>query len=133
MGLDILGLGILFLFTVWDATTGDNYGFSCKYPIEITPLPNDFSVRTDGYDMQGDVFATVFQSSLHRVTQTTAAWNGHPGDCDGSDIVVLENLRQLFSVVHCIQLGAANQRYLILHEIMVKIAVGIGGTVSGNQ
>ena len=67
------------------------------------------------------------------MAQAAAAGNGHPGDGNGADVVVPENLGQLFSVIHRIQLGAADQRHLILHEIVVKIAVGIGSAIRSDQ
>ena len=36
--------------------------------------------------------------------------NFHPHNGHALDIVVLDNLRQLFAVIHVVQLGAANQQ-----------------------
>ena len=96
-------------------------------------LSDDLPIGTNGYNVQRYIPTTIFDGSLYSIAETTAAGNGHPGDCDGADIVELENLCQLLGIFHSIQLGAADQRYFALYEILVKVTVGIGGAVSRNQ
>ena len=83
--------------------------------------------------MQGDIFAAGSQSILHRKGQTTAARHGHSGYGNASDIIVFENLGQLLSVIHCVQLGAADEGDAVFHEGVMEIAVGECSTVGCNQ
>ena len=46
------------------------------------------------------------------------------------DVVAAEDLGQLFAVVHSIQLGAADEGDLALHELFVHIGVGTKSSVT---
>ena len=99
----------------------------------IVSLLDDLSVRTNGYDRKGNIFITAGQRSLHSIAQTATARYSHPGDSNGPDIVVLKDFGQLFRIVHHVKLGATNQCYLIAHEILVEVAIGIRCAISSNQ
>ena len=59
--------------------------------------------------------------------------NKDKADGDALDIVLPDDLRQLFGIVHAVQLGAAHQRDVSLDEPFVEGGVGVGSTVGGNQ
>lgn len=65
--------------------------------------------------------------------ETAAAGNLHTDDGDAFNIVVCDNLRQLFGVIAVIQLRTANQRNPAPDKVLVESSIGIGGTVCGYQ
>ena len=64
---------------------------------------------------------------------STAAGYLHADDGDALDVVLPDDLRQLFGIVHAVQLGTAHQRDVSLDEPLVEGGVGVGGAVGGNQ
>ena len=67
------------------------------------------AVQGDGMDLPGEELAAVFQGSDGGVFETAAAGHLHPHDGHALDVVIAEDLGQLFAVVHGIQLGAADE------------------------
>ena len=65
--------------------------------------------------------------------QASAARNLHADDGYAFDIVVANDSRQLLTVVHRVQFGAADDRDLALHEILMHIGIGIGGAICRDQ
>ena len=65
--------------------------------------------------------------------QPAAAGHLHAQHRHAPDVVAAEDLGQLFAVVHSIQLGAADEGDLALHELFVHIGVGVGGAVGCDQ
>ena len=53
----------------------------------------------------------------------------HAHDGHGLNVVVPQNLRQLLAVIHCIQLRTADQRHFAANEFLMKIRIGIRGTI----
>ena len=70
----------------------------------------NFSVDGDGYDLPGDQPAAFTQCVLQRELQPAAAGNLHPHERDAFDLVLAQNLTELFAVVHTVELRAADQR-----------------------
>ena len=77
--------------------------------------------------------AAVFQGGHGGVFQPAAAGHLHAQHRHAPDVVAAEDLGQLFAVVHSIQLGAADEGDLALHELFVHIGVGVGGAVGCDQ
>ena len=48
-------------------------------------------------------------------------------------LVAAKDLRELFGVVHVVQLGTADQRNAAPQEILMEAAIGIGGAVRRDQ
>ena len=83
--------------------------------------------------MPWDHLAAVFQSCFHRMLDAAAAGHFHADDCHGLDVILRQDVRELFGIVAFIQLGAANQGYFIFYKINVKICICICSAVGGNQ
>ena len=49
------------------------------------------------------------------------------------DIVLAQDLGQLFAVIHIVQLGAADQRHFAPHELLMDIGIGIRRAVCRHQ
>ena len=104
-------------------------GFGQRMPIVTrgnvdtlrSPLPDDSSIGADGYDMKGNVLAAVLNGGFDRMAEATAAGDGHPGNGDGTDIVIPEDQRQLLSIIHCIQFGASDQGYPVFHKVVMEM------------
>ena len=77
--------------------------------------------------------SAVFERLLRGSLQAAAARYFHTDDGDALDVVIADDLGQLVGVVDHIELRAADQGDLALHEFLVHIGVGVGGAVSGNQ
>ena len=56
----------------------------------------------------GNEFAALLQCALDGVFNAAAAGDLHPHDGHALDVIVLNDLRQLFAVVHAVQLGSAD-------------------------
>ena len=54
-------------------------------------------------------------------------------DGDAPDVVAADDLRQLFGIVHAVQLGTAHQRDVSLDEPLVEGGVSVGGAVGGDE
>ena len=77
-------------------------------------------VGGDGHHLPGDEFATLLEGLLHRQLDAAAAGHLHAHDGDAPDIVLPDDLRQLFGIVHAVQLGAAHQGDVPLDEPLVE-------------
>ena len=93
----------------------------------------DLTARRYNHYPAGDLFAAVFQSGFHHKGQASTAGNLHPGDRDRADIVIPENLRQLFRIA---------RRGVMLPELDVSVglvrvffseAEGLHAFVHGNE
>lgn len=93
----------------------------------------DLSVDGNGDHLPGEEFAAVPEGGLYRRFQAAAAGDLHADHGDALDLVVLDDLEELFRIVHGIQLGAADQGDLAGHQLLVEPGVGKGGAVGGDQ
>jgi len=79
------------------------------------------------------IILPLFKNALFPVFDPAAAGYFHPDDCNAFNVIVPDNLGQLFAVLSFVQLGAANQSHFVPDKPVVKISVSIGRTVGGNQ
>ena len=96
-------------------------------------LIQNLSVSCDGYYLPRNELPTVPERVFRRSLQSSAARHFHSDNRNALDVVILDDLGQLFGVIHHIELRAADQGDFTLHKILVHIRVGIGGAVGGNQ
>ena len=61
------------------------------------------------YHLPGDKFAAVFQGCHRRVFDTAAAGHLHPYNSQAPDVILTDDFRQFFTVIHTVQLGAATR------------------------
>ena len=78
------------------------------------------AVHRHGDDLPRDKFPALLERLFRRQFQPAAAGHLHPHDGDALDVVLPDDLRQLFRIVHAVQLGAAHQRDVSLNEPLVE-------------
>ena len=100
---------------------------------ECVSSVQDSSVGGDGHHLPRNKFSALLQCCLCGVFQPAAAGDLHPHDGHALDVVAADDLRQLFGIVHAVQLGTAHQGDVSLDEPLVEGGVGVGGAVGGNQ
>ena len=91
------------------------------------------AVGGDHRNLEGDILAAGRQSVLHSPQDAAAAGYGHPGHGYTLYIVLGQNGGQLFAVISVVQLGAADEGHLPTDEVLMEIAVGVGGAVGGDE
>ena len=91
------------------------------------------AIGADGDNPQGEIFAAGGQSSAGGVFQPAAAGHFHAQQGDALNIIGGQNSGKLFGVIKGIQLGAADEGNAPLHKITMKISIGIGGTIGGDE
>ena len=96
-------------------------------------LLDDTAVGSNNHYIPGDHFAAVLEGLLHRVTNPAATGNLHPEYGYTFDLMALQYLGQLFTVIDRVQLGAADQGDFVAHEFLVNIGVGVGSAVRSHQ
>ena len=64
---------------------------------------------------------------------TAAARYFHAHNGDAFDVVVTDDLSELFAVIALVQLGAADQRDLIADKILMEACIGIGCAFTGTS
>lgn len=65
--------------------------------------------------------------------QSAAARHFHTHNGHASDVVVSDDLRQLFGIIHAVQLGTSYEGDMPSDEPLVKCGVGVSRAVGGNQ
>ena len=83
--------------------------------------------------MPGNELAAGLQGALGCAFDATATRNLHANDGYALDIILCNDTGQLFGIVSLVQLGTADQRDAITDELVMEIAVGVGGTVSSDE
>ncbi len=91
------------------------------------------AVHRDGDHLPRNELPALLECLFRRQLQPAAAGYLHPHDGDALNVVFPDDLRQLFGIVHAVQLGTAHQRDVSLDEPLVEGGVGVGGAVGGNQ
>ena len=92
--LNFCGVGLLAAYACLTGTTlATGSLFTLKTNIVLRPLLDDSPIGADGYDMKGNVLAAVFDSGFDSKAEASAAGDGHPGNGDGTDIVIPEDQR----------------------------------------
>ena len=86
------------------------------------------TVHRDGDHLPRNEFPALLERLFRRQFQPAAAGHLHPHDGDAFDVVLPDDLRQLFGIVHAVQLGTAHKGDVPLDEPLVEGGVGVGGT-----
>ena len=98
-----------------------------------TRLPYQASIRPHGHNLPRNEFPAGLEGAFRGIFNTAAAWNLHADNGDIPDIIEADDFRQLFRVIHHIQLWASYEGDAAGYEVIVKIAVGKGSTVGSYQ
>ena len=83
--------------------------------------------------MPGDELAAVFKGCFRSSLQAAAARNFHADNGHALNVIVPDDLSQLFGIVDIIQLGTSDQCDLTLHKLFMHIGVGISRAVRCDQ
>ena len=87
------------------------------------------AVHRDGDHLPRDELPALLERLFRRQLQPAAAGYLHADDGDALDVVLPDDLRQLFGIVHAVQLGAAHEGDVPLDEPLVEGGVGDRNTV----
>lgn len=98
-----------------------------------TRLPYQASIRPHGHNLPRNEFPAGLEGAFRGIFNTAAAWNFHADNGDIPDIIETDDFRQLFRVIHHIQLWTADECDAAGYKVIVEIAIGKGGTVSCYQ
>ena len=93
----------------------------------------NFSIGGDGNHLPRNKLSAGLQSTLDCVFDTAAAGYFHPYHLYTLDVVVPDDLRQLFRIIPFVQLGTADQGDMVPDKIVMEAAVSISCTVCRNQ
>ena len=91
------------------------------------------AVHRHGDHLPRDELPALPECLFRRQLQPAAAGHLHADDGNALDVIFPDDLRQLFGIVHAVQLGTADEGDVPLNEPLVKSGVGVGGAVGGNQ
>ena len=83
--------------------------------------------------MPRNKFTACLQCLLRRILDPAAAGNLHTQNRHRLNVVVSNDLCQLFRVIHGIQLRTADQRYFAFYEFLVEVTISVGSTIGCNQ
>ena len=91
------------------------------------------AVHCHGDHLPRNEFSALLERFFHRHLQPAAAGHLHPHDSNSFDVVLPDDLGQLFGIVHAVQFRAAHQGDVPLDELLVEGGVGVGGAVGGDE
>ena len=91
------------------------------------------SVGGYGHNLPWNELSAFLKGPSGRHFNTAAARNFHSHHGDAFDIVSGDYSLKLFGIVSLVQLRAADQNHPVLNEVVMEIAVGIGGAVSSDK
>ena len=91
------------------------------------------SICRDGYHLPRNKLSAGSKSIFDGGFNPSAAGNLHPYHRHALNVVPGNDRRQLFRIIHLVQLGAANQRDMPADKLVVEISIGIGSAVCGNE
>ena len=91
------------------------------------------SVGGNGNHLPWNEFSAGLKCFFRSQFDAAAAWYFHTYDGHALNIVGSDNLRQLLTVVHRIQLRTANQCDTVFDEFLMEIAISIGTAVCSNE
>lgn len=133
----------LFLKSVTHTNEKDKNGGGCgsrqsrahtNTAIPILPsLRQNTSVRCNRHHLPWDRFIAALHRFFCRSFQTTAARNLHAYHSNTAYFILLQYLRQFFTVIHGIQLRAANQCNFSFHKRLMHSCKSKSRAVCGNQ
>ena len=90
------------------------------------------SIGGDCNYLPGNKLSAGQQSTLGSIFNPTAARYLHTYNGNAVDVVICNDLSQFLGIIHFIQLWTADQRNFAPDELVMKITVGISGTISGD-
>ena len=96
-------------------------------------IPYQASIRPHGHNLPRNEFPAGLEGAFRGIFNTAAAWNFHADNGDIPDIIETDDFRQLFRVIHHIQLWTADECDAAGYKVIVEITIGKGGTVSCYQ
>ena len=96
-------------------------------------LIQNFTIDGDGDHLPRNELSAGLKRLFRRHLQAAAAGHLHAEDGHALDVVIANNLGQLFAVIHSIQLRAADESHLAAHKLLMEIGVGIGRAVRCDQ
>ena len=91
------------------------------------------AVHCHGDHLPRNELSTLPECLFRRHLQPAAAGYLHPHDGDALNVVFPDDLRQLFGIVHAIQLGAAHEGDVPLDKPLMEGGIGVSGAVGGNE
>ena len=93
----------------------------------------DPAINTDSYYLPGDEAFAGLQGFGGSLFQSAAAGDLHAHDSKTFDIVLSQNLGQLFSIVYSVQLGTADEGDPSPDEVLMKAGISISAAVRRDQ
>ena len=91
------------------------------------------SVRGDSHNLPRDELSAFLKSPFSCHFDASAARNFHSHHGDAFNIVSGDDGCKFLGIVYLVQLRAADQNHPIPNEVVMEIAVGIGGAVSSDK
>ena len=95
-------------------------------------IPYQASIRPHGHNLPRNEFPAGLEGAFRGIFNTAAAWNFHADNGDIPDIIETDDFRQLFRVIHHIQLWTADECDAAGYKVIVEITIGKGGTKGGH-
>ena len=87
----------------------------------------------NGLHLPRQQLAAVLQRGANGVFQSAAARHLHADNGYAFDVVLTEDFGQLLAVIHIIQLGTADERYLPPDKILMEVCVRVSGAVCRDE
>ena len=72
----------------------------------------NLAVNRDCYNLPRNELSAVFECVFCGVFKSAATWNFHSDNGNALNIIIGDNLCQLFAVINIVKLGTADERYL---------------------
>lgn len=79
------------------------------------------------------IFAAFSERVFYGIRQPSATRHFHFDYGDFFDIVIFENICELFGIINRVKLGAANQYRVVFDKPFLKTIAREGGAIGGNQ
>ena len=86
---------------------------------------NDSSICRNGINLPWEKFTACFHGIYRCMLDTAAAGNFHAYDGYAFDIILADDLGQLFTVIDSVKLRASDERDLAAHEFLMHVRRGV--------
>lgn len=83
--------------------------------------------------MPGNELTTVLQRLLGGIFQPAAARYLHTNHGEAFDVILAEDVGELFGVVSGVQFWASDEGDAVFDEILVEVGIGISGTIGSDE
>lgn len=103
------------------------------FPQAYLLLPHQAAIRPHRHNLPRYELPAGLKGAFCGVFNTVAAWNLHADNGDIPDIIEADDFRQLFRVIHFIQLWTSYHSDTAGYKVIVKISVDKGSTFSSYQ